>query len=91
MFRRAFADDEAATLIEPLIERGRAVYTRYALALPLESRVIGYEKLTIVLRGDYVKHADILLRHVIFNRVTIYIMLEDATLVALMCPFGPAT
>ncbi len=59
---------------------------RMVLSLPKEQMVIGGQSLNIVLRGDYVKHADYCLRHVIMNRVSLYIMLENNELAALMCP-----
>ena len=88
--RAPFVDEEAARLIAPLLDRARERFGAYVDSLPPERRLIGFSSLTLVLRADASRHFDVCLRHVIFNRATVYIMLEDASLVALLCPTGPS-
>lgn len=69
------ATDDA---MRPLVEKGLAAYQRIIMRLPERERPIGVTtSLTIVREIDFIKHAALCLRHVLFNGKTLYVLCKD--------------
>jgi hypothetical protein len=71
-------DAKTDELMKPLVEKGLAAYQRIIMRLPERERPIGVTaSLTIIREDDFVKHAALCLRHVLFNGKTLYVLCKD--------------
>ncbi len=69
-------DPIIAKRMAPLLERGRKRYVAWTETLPVKERPMAISGTAIVLRADFIKHAELCFIHVLCNSPTLYILCE---------------
>lgn len=78
-----------AAKMAPLFVRGRDALRKHLANIPIERRPLGVASLSVITHADALFHFATALEHCVRNHVTIYILHEDGSIVALLMPYGP--